>query len=484
MLPAKIEIEGERARRSLSLFVKLAWHVLEPGPLQWGWHLDLLCQRLEAVAHGEVRRLLVNLPPRHGKSLICSVFFPAWVWASDPTKRFLCASYAQDLAVRDSVLTRQLVTSPWYRGRYGHVFELSGDQNEKDRFSNTRGGRRLATSPGGFATGEGGDIVLVDDPHRIEEASSDAARERVVDWLTRTMSTRANDPRSGTHVAVGQRVHERDVFGHLLERGGSEHLCLAAEFEPDHPARCADDPRTEPGQLLWPERFGRAEIDGLKRDLGSYAYAAQFQQRPAPAGGGIFERGWWRWYHPEGYLPDFTELIQSWDASFGDAPGADYVVGQLWGRAGADRYLIVELRDRMSFTEAVAAVRELNDYAARRFRHCARRPILVEAAANGPAIIDHLRREIGGVIAVSPRGTKLSRAQAVQPLVEAGNVYLPGAPSADGESYDRAQTPEWVQGFVEECASFPRGAHDDRVDAMTQALTKVAKKVPRVRRLV
>ena len=149
--------------------------------------------------------------------------------------------------------------------------------------------------------------MLVDDPHRVEDASSESARERVVDWLTGTMSTRADDPRSGAHVVIGQRVHERDAFGHLLERGGWEHLCPPAEFEAEHPHRCPGDPRTQAGELLWPERFGPEAIDGLRRDLGSYAYAAQFQQRPAPAGGGIFERRWWRWYPPEGYLPEFSE---------------------------------------------------------------------------------------------------------------------------------------------------------------------------------
>ena len=486
VLPAKIEIEAERARRSLTLFVHLAWHVQVPRPLEWGWHLELLCARLETVARGEIRRLLVNVPPRHGKSLITSVFFPAWVWTSDPGVRFLCGSYSLDLAVRDSIETRRLISSACYQERYGHVYGLSADQNEKDRFHNTHGGQRLAVAPGGGATGEGGDIVLMDDVHRIEDAPSDSIRQRAVDWATGPMRSPADDPRSGAYILIGQRVHERDVFGHLLERGGvDDHLCLPAEFEPDHPHRVSDDPRKQAGELLWPERFGPEEIDVLKRDLGSYAYAAQFQQRPAPATGGIFERAWWRSYPDDmRALPDFDELVASWDASFKDTPGADYVVGQLWGRRRPNWYLVAVQRGRYSFTKTVERIRAIDDHARTYYPSCSRRSILVEAAANGHAIVDHLRREIGGVIAVPPRGSKLSRAHAVQPLVEARNVFLCGAPSADGQTYDRTLTPEWSQSFVEECASFPAGAYDDQVDAMTLALSRRPKKQVRVRRLI
>jgi hypothetical protein len=183
-LPSLTDLHAERARRSLSEFVRQAWHVVEPATLfKPGFHLDAICQHLAALLNGDIRRLLINLPPRHGKSRLASVLFPAWVWTSRPELRWLFASYAQSLATRDSLTTRRLIESPWYRERWGHVFELTSDQNLKARFENNRGGMRIATSVGGSATGEGGDLIVVDDAHKIEEAHSAAQRDAVLEWF-------------------------------------------------------------------------------------------------------------------------------------------------------------------------------------------------------------------------------------------------------------------------------------------------------------
>jgi hypothetical protein len=222
VLPSRSELEAERGRRSLRHFLAGAWAQLQPGtPFVGGFHVDAICGYLEAVARGEVRRLLINIPPRHGKSLITSVAFPAWAWISRPELCYLFSAYGIELAVRDSGRTRRLIESPWYRARYGNRVELTSYQNEKHRFENTAGGVRLATSVGGAATGEGGDIIVIDDPHKIEQAVSATQRESVLEWFDGTISTRLNDPRTGTIVIIGQRLHEADLFGHLeLTRSG------------------------------------------------------------------------------------------------------------------------------------------------------------------------------------------------------------------------------------------------------------------------
>jgi len=221
-----------RAEASLSEFIRQAWTVLEPStPYIHGWHIDAICLHLEAVSKGWIRNLLINLPPRHMKSLTVSVFWPCWEWATRPELRWLFVSYAESLSLRDSVKCRRLIQSQWYQANWGHKFHLMGDQNAKERYDNSASGYRLATSVNGSNTGEGGDRICVDDPHNIRERESDVIREGCLQWWDEVMPTRLNNPKTGTRVIVAQRVHERDLSGHVLEQGGWEHLCLPAEFE-------------------------------------------------------------------------------------------------------------------------------------------------------------------------------------------------------------------------------------------------------------
>ena len=435
--------------------------MVEPAtPYVPGWHIEAICDHLEAVTRGEIRNLLITMPPRHSKSLTVSVFWPTWEWVRHPARRWLFSSYAQSLSIRDSLKCRRLIESPWYQANWGHVFRLTTDQNTKTRFDNDRMGYRLATSVGGAATGEGADRLICDDPHNVNEADSDAIRTSTLDWWDHVMSTRLNDPKTGTKVVVQQRVHEADLAGHVLERGGWDHLCLPAEYEGKryHTAIGWEDPRTEPGELLWPDRFGPDELAALKRDLGSQASAGQLQQEPAPAEGAIFKRDWWRFYTT---LPEtFDQVIQSWDMTFKDGSDTDYVVGQVWGKKGADCYLMDQIRARLDFPGTVAAVRSLTA------RYPQATVKLVEDKANGPAIISTLRREIVGLIPVNPAGGKEVRAHAVAPLVESGNVYLPAA-----------SVHPWAGDFLERCTKFPRVAYDDEIDAMTQALLRLSRPV-------
>jgi predicted phage terminase large subunit-like protein len=473
------EIDRELAARRLREFVVQAWPVVEPStPFVPGWHIDAIIEHLEGITSGQIRNLLINVPPRHMKSLLVAVLWPAWEWIRWPERRWLFSSYSAQLSIRDSVKCRRLIESPWYQAGWRDRFALTSDQNTKGRFDNDRSGYRLATSVGGSATGEGGDRIVCDDPNNVNEVESDSVRKSTNDWFDVVMSTRVNDPKTAAKVVVMQRCHEQDLSGHLLEQGVWEHLCLPAEYEGARPATSIGwgDPRTEHGELLWPDRFGAAEIESLKRSLGSYAAAGQLQQRPSPAEGGLLKRHWFRyWQLPGANYPSvvvqssdgtlqsvapttFTvhdELIQSWDCSFKDLATSDYVVGQVWTRAGGDFLLLHQERAKMDCPATVQAVRRISN----RFPMTIAK--LIEDKANGSAVIQMLAHEIPGILPINPEGGKVARAAAVSPLIEAGNVYLP-----------HPQFAPWVNDFIEECAAFPNGAHDDQVDAMSQALLR------------
>ena len=259
-------------RRSLSLFIKKAWSTIEPNRYFYdNWHIDAISDHLQAVVQGDIKRLIINIPPRHMKSISVSVALPAWTWTLDPSKKFLFASYALSLSIRDSVKCRRLIESPWYKSYFGEMFELTSDQNQKQRFENDKTGIRIATSVDGALTGEGGDIILVDDPHNVREAESGIVREAVLDWWNQAMQTRLNDPKNGAFIIIMQRVHENDLTGHILanEYDDWEHLCLPARYEANHPTPVKSslgfvDPRTEEGELLWKDRIDEKTLSNLE----------------------------------------------------------------------------------------------------------------------------------------------------------------------------------------------------------------------------
>lgn len=452
--------DKRRTTASLSLreFCVAAWPVLEPGrQFVPNWHLDAICDHLEAVTRGDIRNLIINIPPRHMKSLTVSVFWPVWEWSFSPHIRWLYSSYVQPLATRDAVKSRRLLDSAWYRSRWGEVFHLTSDQNQKQRYENSRTGYRIATGVGA-GTGEGGDRVIVDDPHNVRQAESDAKREEAIAWWNETMSTRGNDPRTVAKVVIMQRVHDSDLTGHLLEQGGYEHLCLPARYEPTTYVTSIgfEDPRREEGELLWPQHFGEKELADLERQLGSYAAAAQLQQRPAPAGGGLIKRDWFKFYRRSELPQVWEELLQSWDLSFKGTTSSSYVVGQVWARSGANCYLMDQFREQTEFPGTVRAVLALSK------KWPQAKAKLIESKANGPAVVQTLRQKVPGLIEIEPGGGKEARVHAVSPFIEAGNVWLP----------DPTEQP-WIGAFLLECERFPKGTHSDQVDAMTQALVRL-----------
>ncbi len=271
-------------------FVRLCWPLLESSrSFVEGWHLDALALHLQAVSNGEIKRLLVNMPPRHSKR---------------------CGSYALNLATRDNLRHRRIVKHPAFQKRFGRLFNLTKDQDAKMKFETDKGGYRMAVSVGSSATGEGGDILILDDPHNIDEKESDAKREAAIDWFDNTWSTRLNDQQTCAMIVVGQRIHQQDVSGHILERNDGEwvHLNLSAEYEPGTACRTFlptgkelwHDPRTEEGELLWESRFPRSVIEKAKQTHGALGYSALYQQAPIPPGGYIFNKAHERLFTEEG----------------------------------------------------------------------------------------------------------------------------------------------------------------------------------------
>lgn len=457
-VPSEVEFDREICRRSFAWFCRLAWHVLEPStPLRWGWALDAMAAHLQAVHEGRIRNLLINVPPGCMKSLMTSVFFPAWEWGAGgrPSLRFISTSHAERLAIRDNLKCRRLIESPWYRERWPVVLEA--DQNAKGKFENTARGFRECMAFTSM-TGSRGDRVIIDDPLSVDAALSEAELENARTTFLEAVPTRVNDERSSI-IVIMQRLHENDTSGIILERGlDYEHLMLPMRFDPER--RCSTsigftDPRTQDGELLFPERFSEATVRNLERTMGGYAVAGQLQQRPVPRGGGVFKSEWLQRWAPGSLPARMDQLIQSWDMTFKDGARSDYVVGQLWGRKGSNFYLLDQVRRQMDFVQTLQSVRALT------VRWPQAWTKLVEEKANGAAVISQLRGTVGGFVPITPKESKESRAFAVTPLFESGNVYLP---PAEGHA--------WVErDFLPELLTFPAGAHDDQVDAMTQALT-------------
>lgn len=477
----------EYAQENFKEFLKLAWEVMSPGTeFQDNWHIDCLCEHLEAMARRDIRRLIINLPPRSLKSSIISVAFPAWRWIHDPAEKFLCASYGRQLALRDSRRCRNLIASPWYQSFWSSKFGLASDQNEKGRFENDKGGFRIIASVEGGILGEGGSFSIYDDANDVERMSEEEYPQSVRDWYSGSASSRFIDPRTDVRINVQQRMpYGNDLTAFLMELGGWEQVSLPMEFEGSRKVTSIgwSDPREHLGELMFPARYGPEELEPLKREQKDN-WAGQYQQRPISGVGSSLRREWFKFYNPPGVervdefgktipvrvtgvdgktveitpvaLPAAMEqVVQSWDFAFKSQEHNDFVAGHAWGRLGANCYLVARNHGHWSFTESLRAIRSMSiNYP------CPEK--LVEDAANGPAILDTLQNEIPGLVPVKPAGGKWARLSAIRGYVEAGNVYLPNP-----DIYP------WVWDLLTEFYRGRESEHDDDTDAMTQALKRL-----------
>lgn len=480
------DVEKEKRRREreackhLMGFVRRAWPIVEPGTdYVHGWHADAFSEHLEAVTNGQLKKLLINVPPGTAKSTFCCVMWPAWVWTFKPEWRALFATYSDALSLRDAAKTRLLLESDWYQQTFAPEWSLARDTNAKGYFQNTRLGFRFSTSVGGAGTGLRGDAIVIDDPLNAPDAQSKAERERVKFWWDQGFANRLNNMSTGSRVIIMQRLHEEDLSGHVLEQGGWEHLCLPAEFESKRRCRTSigfSDPRMVDGELLFEKRFPKEVLDDERVRQGSAGYAGQYQQRPAPEGGNKFQKSWWRFWKedglgpPVGKRPDgctdapavprpprFDDVVISVDATFKGQSRAqaksdiDNVAVFVIGKLGANKFILDRRHGKVGIGQTIDWIREMRTDYPRATR------ILIEDKANGSAIIEMLQDELSGIIPVEPEGGKEARAAACEPQAEAGNLYLP-------------DSAPWLEAFVEEFALFPRGKHDDMVDSVSQAL--------------
>lgn len=463
-------------------FVRQAWPLVDPKPYLHNWHIPLLCDELEMVSRGETRELVICIPPGHAKSLLVSVFWPAWRWLHDPSEKVLFVANADDLVKRDSWKTRLLLSSPWYqrlvaltgktvidkRSGEDRPWRLAPDQNEKIDYANESMGRRWCKAIGGAIQGQRGDGLVLDDPYDAKEvlgSPSQVAQHMnyVVEVYDTVLETRAERWK----VLMMQRLHERDLAGVLIARGARS-VVIPMEYELDRADCHPKDPRTERGELLFPALYRRLAADGVaatwvarRARLGSRARAAQDQQRPMPGAGGLFKREWFRHRYqgdPQVFARGLDEQAITVDCTFKVSDDTDFVVMQVFGRKRAEparKYLLDQIRARMDYPDTKRALRAF----------CAKwrkaRMKLIEEKANGAALIADLQHEIPGLVPYDPKVSKEARAQMAAPEWEAGNVWLP-----------EDQWAPWISDYVEEHVMFPAGANDDQLDASNQLIIR------------
>lgn len=479
------DIDFDRAyvrKHGLYGFLKLAWHATEPNtPFCDGRHIEQMCLHLEAAALGLLRHLLVNVPPGSTKSVTTSVMFPAYVWGplGMPTKKWLFTSFDPGLATRDAEKSRHLIESEWFQERWPLEWTRAGRLAITD-YGTKQGGVRRSVGVGGKITGRHPDIIVVDDPIKASKTQGNAAirktdLEGVKNWWGGTMASRGANPKTVVRIVIMQRLHDEDLTGHIVSseaHGGRkyQHLRLPMTYEDDAPCvtyldngtRLGGDWRTQDGELLCPSRWDEAEVLQKKIDLGN-EYSAQYQQRPANIQGQIFQRVWFRYWdeftlRTLGANPftgtGFDQVICSWDFTFKGTTGSDFVCGQVWGKLGADYYMLERVYKRMNFPTSLQSIQAQ----LRRWPTIVAK--VVEDKANGPAIIASLERKISGLVAWPNSKGKIANANAVSYLHRAGNVWYP--PEFQHSTGDESH--------IECMAKFPLAKYNDTVDAETQAL--------------
>lgn len=480
-----VDEESEKLSLSLREYVTEAWNVLEPGRVfVSNCHIDHICEYLQAIGDGDLHRLVINIPFRCMKSLLVSVFWPTWMWTRQPQHQFLTLSHAEKLAVRDALKSRRLMKSDWYQNRWQDKFEFTGDQNEKSRYENSMNGHRIAIGIKAGVTGEGGDTVIIDDPHDADKAQSDLEREGVIDSYDGKIVSRLNDQTVGNIVLIMQRLHQKDLAGHVMaeEAEDWEQLIIPMEFDGHEKPRYIsslgphlNDPRTVPGEILEPRRFPPDVIKRLKSQLGSYGASGQLQQRPSPSEGGILRKTWWRKWPAGKPWPVCSYVMQSYDTAFSDADLKknsrsarttwgifyDEVVGD------ADR----EYADRKSGEKGFAGggfgiilleawadhcdYPDLRKEGLKSYREWKPDTVLIEKKASGQSLIQDMRKAGIPVSTYNPDRDKVARAYTVQAMLEGGLLFAP----------DR----KWAEDVIEECGMFPNGEFADFVDTCTQA---------------
>jgi predicted phage terminase large subunit-like protein len=442
-------------RKDFVSFVRKVFHVLAPSAtFHMNWHICAIAYYLEQVWLGRIKRLIITLPPRSLKSIMCSVAFPAFVLGHDPSKRLVVASYSADLAIKHGNDFRTVINSAEYHGIFPGM-RVSAMKNTQAEVVTTMNGFRLCMSVDGTLTGRGGDIVIIDDPIAALAAVSQKSREHVVDWYFKTLLSRPDDMQNGPIVLVMQRLHEDDLAGVLLRRSNEWTLLslpAIAEQDEEIPIGNGQVHCRHVGDVLHPERGSREVLERLRK-LDPDTFAAQWQQQPVPPGGGMIKRAWVR-RHVR--LPTSGQIIQSWDVANKQGEENDYSVCTTWLIYQNKYYFLVDvLRGRFDFP---TLRRKVYEQAQLHNPSC----VLIEDAGFGTALIQELKRAQFSVIAVKPEYDKKIRMGIQAAKFENGQVLFP-------------KEAPWLADLEAELFAFPKGRHDDQVDSISQAL---AYKVP------
>lgn len=442
-------------RQDLSSFIYQCFIELNPTtPYLHNWHIELIASRLVDVLEGKTTRLIINVPPRSLKSVIVSVSFVAWALGHHPGLQLICASYGQDLADKLAQDCRRIMQSEWYQRLFGVT--LVGGRPPVADFRTSASGGRFATSVGGVLTGRGGDIIIIDDPLKPDGAMSDAERQNANDWFDHTVMSRLNDKKTGAVIIIMQRLHQDDLVGHVLEQGDWEVLSLPAiaETEDRFVIKSIFGEREivrKVGDLLHPEREPSQVLEKLRVTLGEYNFAGQYQQSPAPRGGGIFKTEWMHYYAPLERPEKFDQILMSLDTANKETELSDFSVCTVWGIKGPYKYLLHVLRARLDYPSLMRTVIE-------QIKLFKPQLVLIEDKASGIQLIQELRSMgFSMVKEYKPQGDKFMRARAQTAAFEGGFVKLPEQAS-------------WLDAYVHELTTFPKCKFDDQVDSTAQAL--------------
>lgn len=494
MTASQILLDKLRCEQSLHEFVLQAWPQIEgKTPFVDGWYIWALCEHLQECYRGKLPKLIVNVPPRSGKTTIMSVMGPAWAFIIDPSIKFLFSSYAQKISLEHSRLCKMLIESDWYRKRWGDRVTLAKDQATKGHFATTAFGHRIATSVGAGGTALGGNILVMDDPNDAKDGESKVTREGTNDWVSRVWSSRINPGKVQAQILVQQRVNEMDVSGYLISQDEDKEwvkLILPMEFEshrkcktvvlPSTNGKVWEDPRKTEGELLCPNYLDKKAIRRLQISLGRYNYAGQYQQRPAPAEGGIIQRKDFQVW-TEKKLPKLIFVVQSWDTALTANETSAYSACTTWGVFRNERdvnqlMLLYAWRDRATYPELLKrAVRlqknfsDIYETELKADKNNVPDEILVEAKASGLPIISDLITKGISVKSWNPDkyGDKMQRVHLATPWIESGKVWVVG-----NENKRLIKDHEMM---VENASLFPNAESRDLVDTMTQAILRLAK---------
>ena len=443
------EIEKEIYINSLNYFIERSFYIINQGQkFINNWHIGAISEALNEVYNGNIKRLLINMPPRYLKSICVSVAFPAWVLAKDPTKRIIVASYSEKLAIKHSTDCRLILESSWYKRVFNNTI-LSRTQNQKYKFSTTQNGYRFATSVGGTLTGEGGDILIIDDPHNPQNVLSEKQRDKVLKWYDNTFSSRLNNKKNGAIIVVMQRLHENDLSGHLLEKGGWIHLNLPAIFEEETTINIGNFTKIiKKGELLFEKREGKEEIERIRKDMGEYVFNCQYQQKPMTENSGIFSKKWLQYYNEN---INFENIYLSFDTAIKAGMNNDPSVCTIWGKYKNNYYLIDLYREWLEYPDLKRkSIQLINKWQPR--------AVLIEDKASGQSLIQDLKKELNyNIISIKVVKDKITRFASITPVFEANRIFIK----------DKSN---WLFDLEYELLTFPNSQHDDQVDSISQFL--------------